>query len=185
MTKKLDKVNKKAEKANQVFWDEIAPVHYKSYDIEKLKQGKSLIDKIQKKEMGDVKGKSLLHLQCHIGTDSLSWVLEGAQVTGVDFSGESIKIANELKSALGLKAWFIESNIYDLPDTLKEKFDIVYTSQGVLTWLKDIKEWGKIISNHLKPGGIFYIMETHPLFYIFDDDKQVELKIKYPKLSVL
>ena len=180
MTKKLDKINKKAEIVNQAFWDEIAPVHYKSYDIEKLKQGKSLIDEIQKKEMGDVKDKSLLHLQCHIGTDSLSLVLEGAQVTGVDFSGESIKIANELKRRLGLKARFIESNIYDLPETLKEKFDIVYTSQGVLSWLKDIKEWGKIISHYLKPGGIFYIMEIHPSFYIFDNDKQGELKIKYP-----
>jgi len=135
--------------------------------------------------MGDVKDKSLLHLQCHIGTDSLSWVLEGAQVTGVDFSGESIRIANELKKRLGLKACFIESNIYDLPGTLKEKFDIVYTSQGVLSWLKNIKEWGKIISHYLKPGGIFYIMEIHPLFYIFDDDKRGELTIKYPKLSVL
>jgi len=178
MTKKLDKVNKEAEIANQTFWDEIAPVHYKSYDIEKLKQGKSLIDEIQKKEMGDVKDKSLLHLQCHIGTDSLSWVLEGAQVIGVDFSGESIKIANELKRRLGLKARFIESNIYVLPDTLEEKFDTVYTSQGVLSWLKDIKEWGKIISHYLKPGGIFYIMEIHPLLYIFDNDKQGKLKIK-------
>ncbi|MBU1036289.1 class I SAM-dependent methyltransferase [bacterium] len=179
MTERLDKINKKAEIANQAFWDEITPIHYKSYDIEKLKQGKSLIDEIQKKEMGDVKDKSLLHLQCHIGTDSLSWALEGAQVTGIDFSSESIKIANKLKSALGLKARFIESNIYDLPDTLKEKFDIVYASQGVLIWLKDIKEWGKIISHYLKPGGIFYLMETHPLFYIFDNDKQGRLKIKY------
>lgn len=142
MVKKLGRINKKAEIANQVFWDEMAPIHYKSYDIEKLKQRKSLIDEIQKKEMGEVKDKSLLHLQCHIGTDSLSWALEGAQVTGVDFSRESIKIANELKRALGLKAQFIESNIYDLSDNLKEKFDIVYTSQGVLSWLKDIKEWG-------------------------------------------
>lgn len=76
MAKRLDRINKKAEIANQAFWDEIAPVHYKSYDIEKLKQGKSLIGEIQKKEMGDVKDRSLLHLQCHIGTDSLSWVLK-------------------------------------------------------------------------------------------------------------
>jgi len=179
MSKKLSKINKKAEIANQAFWDEIAPVHYKSYDIEKLKQGKSLIDVIQKKEIGSVKDKSLLHLQCHIGTDSLSWVLEGAQVTGVDFSKESIKIANKLKKILGLKAQFIESNIYDLPNILKGKFDIVYTSQGVLTWLKDIKAWGKLISHYLKSGGIFYIMEIHPLVYIFDSDKHGELKIKF------
>ncbi|MHC2995546.1 MAG: hypothetical protein IBV53_08610 [Candidatus Atribacteria bacterium] len=69
MSKKLNKINKKAKIANQAFWDEIAPVHYKSYDIEKLKQGKSLIDVIQKKEIGSVKDKSLLHLQCHIGTE--------------------------------------------------------------------------------------------------------------------
>ena len=180
MAKRLDRINKKAETANQAFWDEIAPVHYKSYDIKKLKQGKSLIDEIQKKEIGGVKDKSFLHLQCHIGTDSLSWALEGAQVTGVDFSRESIKVADELKRVLGLKVRFIESNIYDLPNTLKEKFDIVYTSQGVLTWLKDIKEWGKLISHYLKPGGIFYIMEAHPSLHIFDDDKRGELTIKYP-----
>jgi len=98
MAKRLDEIKEKAEKANQVFWNKIAPVHYKSYDIEKLEQGKLLIDEIQKKEMEGVKNKSLLHLQCHIGTDSLSWVLEGAQVTGVDFSSESIKIANELNT---------------------------------------------------------------------------------------
>ena len=100
-------MTKKAEIANQAFWDEIAPVHYKSYDIKKRKQGKSLIDIIQKKEIGSVKDKSLLHLQCHIGTDSLSWALEGAQVTGVDFSKESINIANKLKKILDLKARFI------------------------------------------------------------------------------
>lgn len=100
-------MTKKAEIANQAFWNEIAPVHYKSYDIKKQKQGKSLIDIIQKKEIGSVKDKSLLHLQCHIGTDSLSWALKGAQVTGVDFSKESINIANKLKKILDLKARFI------------------------------------------------------------------------------
>jgi hypothetical protein len=80
MAKRLDRINKKAEIANQAFWDEIAPVHYKSYDIEKLKQEKSLIDEIQKKEIGSIKDKSFLHLQCHIGTDSLSWTLEGREI---------------------------------------------------------------------------------------------------------
>jgi len=126
------------EEANKTHWNELAPVHARSYDTETLKKGRHLLDEIQLREMGNVDKKTLLHLQCHIGTDSLSWVRRGAIVTGVDFSGRSIEYANILKEEVGLEADFIHSNIYDLEENLSKQFDVVYTSKGVLVWLKDL-----------------------------------------------
>ena len=114
-----------------------------------------MLDEIQLADIGDVAGKSLLHLQCHIGTDSLSWSRLGASVTGVDISDKSIETANRLKSELDLDARFINCNIYDLPMHLDQTFDIVYTSQGVLCWLSDLAAWARLISRYLKPGGFF------------------------------
>jgi 2-polyprenyl-3-methyl-5-hydroxy-6-metoxy-1,4-benzoquinol methylase len=171
--------NDKAEKQNQLFWDEVAPVHFKSYDIASLRKGISLIDEIQKKELYPVAGKELLHLQCHIGTDSISLAYDGAKVTAVDFSKVSIELAQQLDSELGTKVDFIQANIFDLKQKLNKKFDIVYTSKGVLPWIKDIKKWAALISYFLKPEGIFYLMEIHPFKPIFDDTLVAELKIKY------
>ena len=172
--------NEEAERENIKYWDEIAPVHYKSYHIESLLRGNSLIDDIQKRDFYPVAGKDILHLQCHIGTDTLSLALDGANVTGVDFSEESIKIARKLQERLQVKSDFLCSNIYDLKDVLSGKYDIVYTSQGVLAWLKDIDKWGELINHFLKDNGIFYIMEIHPVKYIFDDTIENELVVKHP-----
>ena len=132
------------------------------------------------KEVGDVHGKSLLHLQCHFGMDTLTWARLGAKVTGVDFSGEAIKAARKLSREIGIKARFIESDVYALPDILKSKFDIVYTGGGVLCWLPDLDKWAQIIAGYLKCGGFFYIMEGHPLMNIFDNSTDAkELKVKY------
>jgi 2-polyprenyl-3-methyl-5-hydroxy-6-metoxy-1,4-benzoquinol methylase len=171
--------NAEAERENIKFWDEVAPVHYKSYNIAALLQGHSQIDEIQKRDLYPVAGKEILHLQCHIGTDTLSLALDGAKVTGVDFSEESIKIARTLQKQLDVPADFICSNIYDLKDKLAAKYDLVYTSKGVLTWLTDITKWGEIISHFLKDNGVFYIMEIRPMKYIFDDTIKNELIVKH------
>ena len=170
----------KFEETNKKLWNELTDVHIKSYGIDNFKNGKSTLDKIQLKEVGDVRGKSLLHLQCHFGLDTLSWAREGAIVTGVDFSEKSIAYADQLKEETNTKARFICCNIYDLKNYLDEKFDIVYTSQGVLCWLKDLNEWAKLIHHFLKPDGIFYIMEGHPITHIFDDEKRGKLEVVYP-----
>jgi len=171
--------SKKAEKLNQVYWDEVAPVHEKSYEIKSLKNRVSLIDEIQKRELYPVKNKKLLHLQCHIGTDSISLALDGAKVTAVDFSKNSIAIAQRLNSEIGTDVNFIRSNIFDLQNKLTKKYDIVYTSKGVLAWISDINRWAGIISYFLKKNGIFYMIEIHPVKNIFDDTLKNELKIKY------
>jgi SAM-dependent methyltransferase len=170
----------KLENANQRMWDELAPVHYKSYGLERLRKGQTLLDEIQLAEIGDVKGKSFLHLQCHIGSDTLSWAQQGAIVTGVDFSEKSIEFARKLAKEIKLDAEFICSNIFDIEKHINKQFDIVYTSQGVLCWLKDIKEWARLIARYLKPGGLFYIMESHPIRNIFNDVKSGPLEIAYP-----
>jgi SAM-dependent methyltransferase len=159
----------KYEDANRELWDELTGVHVKSYGIERFKAGRSTLDEIQLHDLGGLKGKSLLHLQCHFGLDSLSLAREGAAVTAVDFSERAIDEARKLSTETGIPARFISSNIYDLEKHLDESFDVVYNTRGVLCWLKDINEWARIINRYLKPGGFFYIMETHPIIYIFED----------------
>jgi len=101
-------------------------------------------------------------------------------VTGVDFSDEAISLARSLSKELGIKADFICSDIYDLPKVLNKKFDIVFTSRGVLCWLPDLKKWAEVISHFLKRGGIFCIVEGHPFMMVFDDARDArELKLRY------
>jgi ubiquinone/menaquinone biosynthesis C-methylase UbiE len=169
-----------AEETNRAHWDEIAPIHLKSYGIDELLAGVSRIDAIQKDEFYPVKGKDLIHLQCHIGTDTLSLALDGANVTGVDFSARSIAIARELSARMGLQAEFIEANVLDLQNTITRKYDIVYTSKGVITWISNIEKWAKTISTLLKKNGIFYMLESHPVLYMFIDTKEGDLQIRYP-----
>lgn len=163
-------------------WNELAPLHLTSdfYDVEGFKAGKNALMPLEREELGDVSGKTLLHLQCHFGLDTLSWARLGAQVTGVDFSDQAIRLAQLLSQELGIEARFVCSNLYDLKSTLISEFDIVFTSYGALCWLPDLKEWAQIVAHFLKPGGTFYIAEIHPLALIFDDSKEVkELKVGY------
>ena len=167
-------MNKKYYNANKELWDEFARLHYETesedYSVKSFLDGQTTLKSYELKEMGDVNGRSLLHLQCHFGLDTLSWAREGAKVTGIDISSEGIRLARLLAKQANLEANFIESNIYDLPKVLTEKFDIVYTSIGVLCWLNDLKEWGNIIAYYLKPRGFFYMAESHPFSMIFDNE---------------
>ncbi len=168
----------RAEDGNRVHWDELAAVHAESADYEELINGGHVMDRIQIGEVGEVRNRSLLHLQCHIGTDTLSWARLGAEVTGVDISPVSLRVAESIALKAGLNARFIESSIYDLPDKLDGTFDIVYTSIGVLCWLSDLSAWARIIRRYLKPGGFFYIMESHPFLWVFDDESD-GLTVRY------
>jgi len=170
-----------AEKGNQELWDEIAPVHLQAYsEVAILRAGGIVLDEIELREIGEVRGKTLLHLQCHIGTDTLSWARQGAIVTGVDFSAQSLACARKLQQELQLPATFIQANVYDLPSVLQQEFDIVYTSRGVLCWLRDLEQWAQIIGRFLKPEGFFYIMESHPLCHVFEQTDAGELAMAYP-----
>ncbi len=159
-----------AERINRACWDEIAPIHGRSYDISALLAGGQRLDHVQVGEIGDIRGKKVLHLQCHIGTDTLSLARLGADVTGVDFSEGSLAVAADLSKRTGLAARFIHCPVYDLRDHLTEKFDLVYTSIGVLCWNSNIDLWAGIVADFLKPGGEFYLMESHPFLNVFDDE---------------
>ncbi|NHJ85001.1 MAG: class I SAM-dependent methyltransferase [Asgard group archaeon] len=166
---------------NKKMWDEFTILHKDSetYKTKEFLEGKSTLSKIELGEIGDlVKGKALLHLQCHFGLDTLSWAREGAIVTGVDMSEESIKLARSLADKTNLEANFIQSNIYDLPQALDEKFDIVFTSYGVLCWLDDLDKWAKVIAHFLKPGALFYIAEFHRFTWVFDWDAKDDFALK-------
>lgn len=169
--------------ANKELWDAKVDIHKDSefYNVKGFIEGKDTLDPIEIEEVGDVTGKSLLHLQCHFGLDTMSWERRGAKAVGVDFSGEAIKLACALAERTGLRTKFIESNIYDLPEYLDEQFDIVFTSEGAIMWLNDLEKWAEIISQFLKPGGFFYIREFHPFGYMFDNECEEQvLKVRYP-----
>lgn len=169
---------------NIAYWNELAEIHETSefYDVESFLAGEtaSSLQTIELEALGDVKGKSLLHLQCHFGMDTLSWARLGANVTGIDFSPKAIELAKKLKEKTGLDARFIESDINSLPDKLNEKFDIVFTSYGVLAWLQDLKKWAEVISHFLAPGGTFVIVDHHPLAFILHEKSTPgDMKIGY------
>jgi len=150
---------------NLARWNELVGVHARSrdvYDLDAFRAGRSTLRPIELEEVGDVRGKRLLHLQCHFGMDTVSWGRRGATVVGVDFSAEAISLARELDADLGVGAEFVCSDVYDLPRKLEGAFDIVFTSYGVLCWLPDLTAWGKVISHFLAPGGFFYIVDQHP-----------------------
>ena len=170
---------------NRRNWNDRVPVHAASafYDIDGFKAGRITLNEIEREEVGPVAGKSLLHLQCHFGMDTMSWARLGARATGVDFSAAAIDLARELNAELGLDARFICSNVYDLPRVLDERFDIVYTASGVLVWLPDLTAWAAVAAAFVKPGGRFYLLDGHPLCHVFADEEDSdapELRVRHP-----
>ncbi|WP_299442184.1 class I SAM-dependent methyltransferase [uncultured Aquimarina sp.] len=166
----MSKEFQKFFKTNKATWDEKVKVHASSnfYDLESFKNGNNSLNKYELEALGDVSGKSLLHLQCHFGQDTLSWSRMGAKSTGVDLSDKAIELAKQLNTELKLDAEFVCCNVLDTSDHLKNQFDIVYTSYGVIGWLPDLKPWGKMIAERLKSGGTFYMVEFHPIVWMFD-----------------
>jgi 2-polyprenyl-3-methyl-5-hydroxy-6-metoxy-1,4-benzoquinol methylase len=134
---------------NRASWNELTSLHVEStfYDVEGFKRGKSSLNHIEIEALGDVKGKKILHLQCHFGLDTLSLARMGAEVVGVDISDASIQKAKELAAELNIEARFIRSNVYEIEKVLNEQFDIVYTSYGAINWLNDLDEWARLIND--------------------------------------
>jgi len=157
---------------NRHSWNNRVASHLAStfYDVDGFLKGESSLNEIELKLLGDLKGKSVLHLQCHFGQDTISLARMGAIATGVDFSDQAILAAAELSIKAGVATKFICCNVYDLPLQLDETFDVVFTSYGTISWLPDLDRWASVISDFLKPGGKFIIAEFHPVVWMFDDD---------------
>ncbi len=157
---------------NRESWDKRAAEHFDSafYDVDGFLAGKSSLNEPELALLPDLKGKRLLHLQCHFGLDTLSFARAGASATGIDFSAQAVEQARTLQQKTGLDATFICSDVLDQPflsehPDLQQKFDLVFTSYGAIEWLNDIQRWANIVAEHLKPGGQFTLVEFHPFYY--------------------
>ncbi len=165
---------------NKESWNKRVESHVKSdfYNVDEFLKGNSSLNEPELKLLGDIRGKSVLHLQCHFGQDSISLARMGAKVTGVDISEKGIHTAQELNKKCETDATFVVSDIYDLPNHLDQQFDIVFTSYGTIGWLPDVNKWAVIVNQFLKKGGRFVFAEFHPVVWMFDDNFN-EIKYDY------
>jgi len=159
---------------NRANWDQRVPMHVASgfYDVPGFLAGDSSLRPFEAAELGPVAGRRLLHLQCHLGLDTLSWARRGASVTGLDFSVPAIEQARRLAAEVGAAdARFVAADVYEAVDALRgERFDIVYTGVGALCWLPDLTRWARVVADLLAPGGTLYLVEFHPVTDMFGDD---------------
>ncbi len=157
---------------NKLAWNNKVDVHYHSefYQVDGFIQQPFSLNQIELDLLGNIKDKSILHLQCHFGQDTISLNKLGATATGVDFSEKAIERAKELTKLTNSDCQFICSDIYDLPNQLNQQFDVVFTSYGTIGWLPDLNQWAGVVSHFLKPGGLFVFAEFHPVVWMFDND---------------
>lgn len=165
---------------NKHSWNERVDTHLSSdfYNMKGFLKGETSLREIELALLGDIRGKRILHLQCHFGQDSLSMSRMGATVTGVDLSDKAIDNARKINDEIGENAQFICCDVYSLPEHLDEQFDIVYTSYGTIGWLPDITKWANIVQRYLKTGGQFVFAEFHPVVWMMDEDFK-EVKYRY------
>jgi SAM-dependent methyltransferase len=162
--------------ANRRNWDARAGIHAVSefYNLQRYIDDRQAISPAvnwDRRALGDVAGMRLLHLQCHIGTDSISWSRLGAHVVGLDFSPKSLQVARQLARRAGAEVEFVQGDVSEADRILGRKFDLVYTSAGVLCWLPDIHQWAGAVANCLQPGGRFYLRDGHPISDTFDYER--------------
>lgn len=180
--------------ANRANWSNRVAGHWESdgYDAPGFiadPERISTIVQFDRQYLGDVVGKTLLHLQCHFGMDTLSWARLGAAVTGIDFSPDAVTAARCLAAESGTPGRFVETELYETPRALSgEHFDIVYTGVGAINWLPDIAGWGEVVASMLAPGGTFYMREAHPILWSLrfplEDPQDETLVIEYPYFEV-
>ncbi|MGW4719714.1 class I SAM-dependent methyltransferase [Nocardia sp. NPDC004260] len=167
--------------SNRALWDEWASIHAQGswYNLDAVRAGADKLRPYEVAEVGEVAGRSLLHLQCQIGADSVSWARRGAHVTGVDLSPVAVQIATELAREVGVDAQFVVSDVMRLDEVLTGEFDIVYASRGILGWLPDLTAWARIVSRFVAPGGIFYLTDMHPVAKTLDQSAS-EVRVGQP-----
>ena len=174
-------------KANQTNWNDRVAIHLgpNGYDVAGLSADPTRLSgtvKIDAPHLGSLSGLRVAHLQCHIGTDTLSLTRLGATCVGLDFSPDAIVVARALAVETNAPMTFVESPVYDACEVMEQgQFDVVYTTCGVINWLPDIGRWASVVSALLKPGGRVYLRDTHPILYALDEDRLPgEVVLKYP-----
>ncbi|MET0433308.1 MAG: class I SAM-dependent methyltransferase [Cellulomonas sp.] len=165
---------------NRRSWDAVVPAHLVAYGADAFAAEDGRITSVVRDDLaalaphlpgGSPAGLDLVHLQCHIGLDTLSWARLGALVTGIDLSGASTDAARALAERAGLAATFLESDVAHALDVCTDRFDVVYTGIGGLCWLPDLDAWARTVAGLLRPGGTFYVREAHPVLYALDAER--------------
>jgi SAM-dependent methyltransferase len=172
----------KEVEANKIAWGLLSQDHYEHFK-KRLQENKSQLGSIIENELGDISGKTVIHLQCNVGVDSILLARKGAIVTGVDLVPDNIFYAKKMSGELGINnIEFIESDIMELKEKHNKKYDMVFTSEGVLIWLPDLNKWAETIKHLLNENGALYVLDSHPFYLAFDEEKLKEnkLEIKYP-----
>lgn len=171
---------------NKANWDERAPVHAASPDYEAAKfiaspDHLSAVVRFDQPRLGDITGLRGVHLQCHIGTDTLSLARLGAVMTGLDFSPASLDQARRLATDCGAAINYVEAPVYEAAQALEgASFDLVYTGVGALNWLPCIDSWARTVAALLKPGGRLFLREGHPMLLALDENCQDGLRVTGP-----
>jgi SAM-dependent methyltransferase len=165
---------------NKKLWNHWAELHpdSKFYDVDSFKIQKDSLNAPEKSLLPDLKGKSVLHLQCHFGQDTLSLEALGAEeIVGLDFSAVALDAARKLADEMGMTATFVERDVLDPIPELAGKFDVVFASYGVVGWHPDVSRWYDAAFHYLKPGGELILVDFHPVLWILDEDFK---EVKYP-----
>ena len=162
-------------RVNHANWEARVPLHTGpgGYGLDRYRDDPLFLSDVVSYDLsrlGEVAGLDVVHLQCHIGTDTLSLARLGARVTGLDFSGAALDAARALFSDCGAEGTFVEADLYDAVEALgPERFDLVYTGVGALCWLPRISEWAQVVAGLLRPGGRLFIRDCHPVLFGLDD----------------
>lgn len=158
---------------NRRNWDERAIIHARDttgcYPLDRVRSGEDRFHGVEAAELGDITGKRALHLQCHIGTDTLRLARRGGIATGLDFSAQAIRVARRLANEAGLKVDFVEGLVDEAPRLTPGPFDLVYVTWGTICWLSDMKVWARVIATVLAPGGELYFADAHPSFLLMEE----------------
>jgi SAM-dependent methyltransferase len=159
---------------NRANWDARVPVHLRGYDLDHLRRGGQRLADFEYAAI-EVAGRDVVHLQCHIGTDTICLARRGARAVGMDLSGASIDAARDLAAECGSTIEYVQSNVYDAVDALGgRRFDVVYTGKGALCWLPDMHRWARVVAQLLRPGGVLYAIDFHPLLLAAADEQPAE-----------
>jgi len=177
--KMSEEINNAAFHANRERWNALTRIHLDSamYDVPGFVAGREPLSELELELLGDVRGKHILHLQCHFGQDTLSLARKGALVTGLDLSDAAIHAAGELAVQCGLQAEWVIANVLHFQPELAGRFDTVFTSYGAIGWLPELGPWAQNIRRYLKPGGKLVFVEFHPVVWMFDNEFKA---ITYP-----
>ena len=175
------------QKLNRASWDERVPAHAASadYQLERFAEDPGFISRVVRFDLprlGDISGLRGVHLQCHIGTDTVSLARLGASMTGLDFSGPAVEQARQLAGRIAADARFVQADVYSAADVLgRGAFDLVFTGIGALCWLPGIRRWAAVVADLLRPGGRLFLREGHPMLWALDDTRADDLLVlRYP-----